>query len=374
MFETSEFHAFLPPSGAGAWVRCPLWPTMNRLYPETEVKAPSLEGTAAHWVMRMNFAGMMPAVGDVAPNGVRVDEEMQEGAELLRKATIERGGKDWQQYARVEQRVQIPQVHATENSGTPDISLLLPLHLHVIDYKYGHGFVDAEENWQGLNYSASWRPILSDAHKVTITIVQPRAYHPLGSVRSWTFDRELLDKRIFQLQMAADEATGDAPQAKPNPDSCEHCPGRHACSGLVAAAGHVMQRAYTPIPVNMTGEQMGLYLRNLSAAKSLLDAHVSGLEEQIEARLRMGDRVPYWKLQKSQPRLSWDLSDREIIEMGRHLQLNLEKTPVAVTPLQAIKAGFPEEAINDFAQRKGASTSLKPDDGRDILRIFNQQS
>ena len=42
-----------------------------------------MEGTAAHWVFEQMFAGVIPVVGQSAPNGIIITDEMLDGAEMF---------------------------------------------------------------------------------------------------------------------------------------------------------------------------------------------------------------------------------------------------------------------------------------------------
>ena len=148
----SGAHSILPPSGASTWRRCGLWVAMNQAYPQPDTPE-SMEGNAAHWVFAEMLAGRIVCEGLIAPNGVVVTEEMIEGGELVvetvrARMPVERFGPP-----RVEEAVAIPSIHA-QCWGTPDIWAFSasPLVLEVVDYKFGHRFVDEYENDQGVAY------------------------------------------------------------------------------------------------------------------------------------------------------------------------------------------------------------------------------
>ena len=74
-------------------------------------------------------------------------------------------------------------------SGTPDSWVFNETDntLVVWDLKYGFGLVDEYENPQLIIYAAGIISLLKLINvKVKLKIVQPRAYHPDGSIREWT--------------------------------------------------------------------------------------------------------------------------------------------------------------------------------------------
>ena len=59
--------------------------------------------------------------------------------------------------------------------------------LYVTDLKYGYEIVEPFENWQALAYAAGVAALPGMVpDKVVITIVQPRAPHRRGPIRTWS--------------------------------------------------------------------------------------------------------------------------------------------------------------------------------------------
>src|SRR3569832_347868 len=113
-------HAFLPPSGAGAWVECAAWPSMNSKYPRPDDDA-TLEGNAAHWVFVELFFARVVSVGQVAPNGVVLTEEIIEGAECYGEAVDARLNELGLNRSSliIDRTLRVPRVHPVHNYGAP---------------------------------------------------------------------------------------------------------------------------------------------------------------------------------------------------------------------------------------------------------------
>ena len=103
--------------------------------------------------------------------------------------------------------------------------------LHVVDYKHGQGLpVEVEENKQLQYYALGALTTLdySPTH-VTMTIVQPRCYHPAGPVRSWTvpalhfidFEADLIDAAKATKKKNAKLSAGS---------HCIFCPAKSICT------------------------------------------------------------------------------------------------------------------------------------------------
>lgn len=377
-------HAPLPPSSAHRWVLCAMSASLEAAYPETEASPQSLEGTAAHWAVQMLLQGTPVAVDTQAPNGVAITLEMLEGAELVRDDIVQTLGSDWATYLVIERRVQIPRVHP-DNWGTPDYRAWSRmangrLCLHIWDFKYGHEIVEAFENWQLIDYTAGAlheagiNGLQDQEVVVDMRVIQPRAYHRDGPVRSWRVVASDLRAYFNRLEMAAEDATSTQPTASPHPDACKNCKGRFACEANQRAAYFAADYGKHYRPLEMSAHAMGLELRELTRARALLDSRVSGLEAQIASRIKSGERVPFWMFESNPGRLAWTKPAAEVVAFGQILGLDLAAEPDVITPTQAKAkakaAKIAPEIIDAFAARPAGAIKLVQDDGSQARKIF----
>jgi hypothetical protein len=373
---SQQGHAFLPPSGAAAWRLCALWPTMNQQFPELEPSEASQEGTAAHWVWKQLWDGVPVPAGTIAPNGVRVDEEMLGAAELF-CSTIHTPMADLRQATLTEVHVTGTRIHPTANAGTPDVSRYKH-QLEVKEFKYGHKHVPVFENWQMINYAA----LLMDRHgvdgirdqtlEVELTVVQPRNYSAEGPVRTWLVRAADLRPYINDLRNAADRATQPNPTATPGPVQCEYCPGRHACPAVqntsFAAVDYSQQRA---LPLRMSPEAVARELSTLTWHEDMLRARKSGLEEQLKAEIKAGHRTPGWHLEAGSGREVWQKSLEEVRILGTLFGVEMQK-PALITPTQARAAGVPDTIISSYSVRPPGALKLVQDNEALARRIFGK--
>lgn len=373
-------HALLAPSSAFRWVFCPLSASLEAAYPETEPSPASLEGTAAHWVVEMQLRGTPVALGDIAPNGVTVTRDMLEGAELVQADIVAALGRNWSDVLFIEKCVQIPRIHPTDNWGTPDYFAwaqpsVTEDHdtLRVWDYKFGHGIVEAFENWQLLDYAIG---ILGDAYLpetvLELIVVQPRAYHRDGPVRRWRIRAGDLGQYFLRLRESAALATGPNPPALVTTEGCANCRGRHACEALQREAYRAADKAKEFGAFDLSGHALGLELRELRRAQDVLKARVSGLEEEAAARIKKGERVAFWMMESTPGRLAWTKPVQEVLVLGQMLGLDLAKEPDAITPTQALAAAkaakLPAELFDAYTVRPSGAVKLSPDNG-DLARL-----
>jgi hypothetical protein len=366
-------HAPLAPSAAFRWRRCALSVSLEAAYPDTSDKASAAEGNACHWVLERTVAGTPPAEGNRAPNGVAVTREMFEAVELVLQDVEQKLGPNWRSIVSSERRVSIPRVHATQCWGTADLSAWTVLGngrraLLVWDLKFGRTVVEAFENEQTAAYSAglmSEQPNLNDQETVLdLTIVQPRAHHQDGPVRTWRCVGSDIRALVNILHMQGEKALAPNPPARPTPEGCRDCSGRHVCQALQREGYAAADVADASTPVELTPQALGLEQRALTRALALLEARVKGNAAQIEATIRAGTAVPGWALpQGAEGRLEWTVPAAQAAIAGDMMGIDIRAPADVITPTQAIAKGVPEAVVTLYAKRKPAARKLVGDDG-----------
>ena len=370
-------HSILPPSGAAAWRRCAMWVAMNQAYPQPDTPE-TLEGHAAHWVFAEMLAGRIVCEGQVAPNGVVVTEEMVEGAELVVdtvRARIPAGVP-----LHVEERVAIARIHP-QCFGTPDIWAYVTQTgvLEVIDYKFGHRFVDEYENDQGIAYTAGIIDHLAELMqkgpglidqmiKVNFTVIQPRCFYKGAPVRTWSVLASDLRGHINQLAGAAELALMPNPPAVTNSE-CRDCPGRHACPALQQAAYADAEFATRSSPVELAPAAASLELRMMEHALERLQSRVEGMREAVATYIRQGHAVPWHRAEQGYGRTQWTIPAEQVVAMGSLMGVDLSKNG-AKTPTQAKKAGVDEAVIKAYSVTPLGSVKLAPVNPADARRVF----
>jgi hypothetical protein len=360
-------HAVLAPSSAAKRVACPGSRKLESLHPREESLA-SKEGTAAHWLAAAILQGENNNDElKIAPNGEVIVEEMIEAAQLYSEYITEiKGGKS--ESLHIEERVNIYSIHP-ECWGTVDAWYYDREndHLHLFDYKYGHAYVDVYENWQLIEYAAG----IYDAvnyHNITFHIVQPRNYSKEGPIRTWTTTYEKLSHYFNTLRASEAAAMQDNAPCNPNP-LCGYCSGRAVCLALQRAALSITDIASDSTPLQLPPGAVGNELRYLQKSARLLEARITGLEEQALSMITTGEKVPYYTVEQTGGRERWVLSPSEIITMGKIMGVDLEK-PGTLTPKQAAKLGFPSELITSFSERPRGSFKLVESQTNKAAKIF----
>lgn len=372
-------HSVIPPSSAARRRQCPGSTTAEAKYPETEESPESKEGTAAHWGASEMLSGRVIAPGLIAPNGVYLTDEMIEGAELYHGdvvATLAPYGLRPEQ-GFIESRAANPRIHPL-SWGTPDYRIWTRdpdtlLHLHLWDYKFGYRRIDVFENEQLVEYVAGALDearITDDTQvRVTVKIVQPRAFHPEGPIRAWKFKAAAIRAHINVQSNAAHEALGPSPTFRTGPE-CRDCQARHACDALQRAALIACDTANKTQPFDLPLPAMALEYRSLKASAARLSARISGLEEQLLAHGRRGAQMPGLKIEHGAGRERWSIPDSQVIAIGAALGVDVAKPAEALTPKQAIAKGLNPAVLPGLVNTPRGEAKLVEDDGTIARRIF----
>lgn len=249
-------HALWSASATARNVQCPGALTLGLSVPErSSIHADT--GTAGHQISERclrdggNAVDYLGTTERVKQRDIEVDEELvnsaQEYIDYVR-SRVDAGGS-----LQIEQRFSLNDIHPPfDAGGTGDAVLHFPAQklLEVVDYKNGVGVVDVVGNPQLRTYGlgALLANSTLDVETIKVTIVQPRAPHKDGRIRSETFHvADLIDwtadllKAMNRSKQAMDEhaAAGgnnvllDEWRDKwLKPGKCTFCPVEGSCPAL----------------------------------------------------------------------------------------------------------------------------------------------
>lgn len=267
----------------------------------------------------------------------------------------------------VEHAFHVEEIHP-QFWGTSDCALFMPGVLEIIDYKHGVGVaVDAVENTQLMMYAAG--VIVTNQvprHTVVrLTIVQPRAFHEKGAIRSWDVMAGGILDWVDAEWLPAAKAT-DAPDAELTEGKwCRFCTAILDCPKTQGAVRRLVKAKDTDMAK----------LSDWELAELRADAEIARMVEkragdEIFSRLQRGRKVPGWKMVHQKANRVFKLVDGELkLEpeavrvFGDDAYDKSLKSPAALEKLPGGK-----EFVKTWAYKPDTGLTLAPmDDARQAV-------
>lgn len=338
-------------------------------------RAPSEDekkGQAAHWHALQWASGNRMEVGVVfkaAGQEWTVDTDMVAGSKLYVKEACPHNT------ARYEEPIACADIHP-ESWGTPDYFRWIPEinMLKVVDYKFGHRYVDAFENWQLIAYALGVVRLLNIpmTANVKLVIVQPRCYFSdNGFSQDWT--TTVADLFKYAMRIAAQVAIALGPNAPAHTGRhCLDCKASDICKTLQHNAMHIVEYASVGEAQELDVDALGVEARIVHEAYAILEARLEGLKAQIKHLTDKGQNVPYWIMADGRSFLKWNegVGVEDIRALGQATGVATIHPPKPITPAQAIDAGVDPAVMVAYATRLPPGKTLKPESTQLARKVF----
>lgn len=357
-------------SNSSRWVPCsqsvsPV-PADSRFTSERSKSESALEGEAWAWMVAAVLSGDAHSCdefgGEHAPNGFPISGEMiRHGAAYV--AVVTKHGEP----IAVETDLEL---WGGLVRGRPDASGVTRDNcLHVYDGKFGFRLIEPKEHWQLV--LAGLALVQPHHTMVSFEIFQPRPYHPDGPHRKWVIGRKELDDYSAYLYHRA-SLTIATRQYRPEATvgrQCDYCPRRTACPTLNAN----IYSQYETLKGDSLGGRLGAddlsaRLRFLNDAEALLRACKTGVEAEIEGRLKSGEFVPGWLLEDKLGHAAWTVEPSAVAMLtGVETHKSVLKTPA-----QLIAEGANESTVKLLSKRPRVGTRLTEATAKIADRIFGK--
>jgi len=254
-------------------------------------------------------------------------------------------------------------------SGAADFWVYDGHTLTVVDFKYGHGWVEAYMNWQLITYAA----LIAAKHginpvQVRVMIVQPRANHPAGPVRDWDFLGTRLADYSGQMWAQALLASKPGAPAKTS-DECRYCPSMVECHPNRKAAAYAVEMASAAEKTDVKGDALSHELAVVTRAAKLLKNRLTALETYAKETAKAGGVVPGYSLEPTYSSLKWDINPVAVADTFP----GILREPEAITPTQAVSRKILTKAeVSFMASRQSTGHKLKANDLQYIAKIIKQ--
>ena len=388
-------HAVRAASSMHRWSRCPgsinliTKLTEDGLIDPARGSVYSIEGTGAHELGERclrtnthadNYIGQFVNTEAVP---VEVTDEMAEAVQVyidyVRSISTEKGDTLYF----IEQTFDLAKFYPGLFGTADCVAYHLPSGtLHVIDYKHGAGVpIEANNNPQLRYYALGALVKLQDMElphpmpkQVAMVIVQPRALHAQGPIRSEVIPSAQLLMWIDDLITAA-KAT--EPQSAPlvAGEQCRFCPAAPRCPQLYDNNLAAAQVAFSPVvakpditeltppkPVNELSDEQ---LRRALMAATVIEPWLKDLYAHAQGLLEQGQAIDGWKLVAKRATRQWAMDD--VITVPELAKLGLKRDdlfepPSLRSPAQVEKL-LPRKRygeLNQLVTKQSSGVTLAP--------------
>lgn len=306
-----DAHAHLSPSDAERWISCPAAIRMDEQVPEEPESVYAAEGTLAHTLGELKAS---LEFGKITKEQYRLRyvkwyeqiEAFCGGDDDRAEETVLEMERHTDAYVDlIKERVALfpgstvlfeVRVHpgVEECWGTSDTIIVSPVHVEVIDFKYGAGVaVEAHGNPQlrlyGLGALEEMADLIGDPEVVRITVHQPRMNHVLTEEITPEALREWRDTKVIP---AANLALHD-PDAPfgPSDEACRWCPASGQCRAQIEAVFATADFDEKPDVLSM--EELAEALNR----KKMIQDWLGALEKvALQATYSDGKTIPGYKV------------------------------------------------------------------------------
>ena len=276
-----QAHARLSPSASERWIECPASIRMEAQVPKPPESSYATEGTAAHALAEIKASLAFDIINNRQAAHRRVawrkkfsiepevEAEMDVHTDAYVELVKERAARYPHTQVMFEQRLNtgVPTCW-----GTSDTVLVSPVHVEIIDFKYGAGVaVDAEGNPQLRLYALgaldTYGDVLGETEMAFSTVFQPRMdNHVLteeitpAALRAW---RESI-LPIAALALGEDAFFG------PSETACRWCPASGRCRAQLEDV--FQDDAFTAPPETLTPQEVADTLGRVKSVRIWLEA------------------------------------------------------------------------------------------------------
>lgn len=318
------------------------------------------EGIAAGWVaeccLRGDAASPAEFMGETAPNGWTVDQEMVNCVtgyvELLRSFGVP---------ILAEQTVSLWGLVRMRIDAHP---LTRDRVLHLFDYKHGRRIVEAEGNSQLLCEAlALWHAQLYD--RVELHIYQPRPYHPDGPHRTWKLDGDDMAGWHAWLWERAEAASKPDAIATPG-GQCVDCSGAARCYAATATSYMLTAVVQDSRMIHLTPAELAREWDFIQFAEKVIKARHGAVAAELEGRIKGGEYVPGWHLEDRQGNRVFTVEPPQ-----RLMTLNINPyKQVERSPAEMENEGADPEKLKMITRRPHAGKKLARLDRKYFDRLF----
>lgn len=253
--------------------------------------------------------------------------------------------------------------------------------LHVMDYKHGVGVAKAAEgNSQVMQYAAgllfepSARITPTDFDEVHVTIIQPRAFHKDGDIRTSVVSVEDVYNYLHVMDSAVEASLQPDAPLNPGISWCQFCPARTACPALAnSTLSDVLGREVTnlrDVKQDTLPDVQGLDVERMAYIldmKPMLQLWLKAVEDHADELTRAGIQIPGYKRVLAQARRRYE-GDRDELALKISQLIGCHPHDLYREPELLTITDMEKKVIEAFKDRVGRGRKKKA--AEDAAKMF----
>lgn len=374
--KTDKAHSKYAASASERWLNCPGSIALCEKAPPSRDNKWSIEGTEAHACLEAFLKNIDN------PNAVqkflskKYPLDMIEHARHARNLIFTASQKiSSDNEILAEQKVKLD--HHEDEGGTLDAAIVDEFGpLVVYDYKYGAGIpVEVQNNPQLAFYAlALAKKYKYNFTEVVATIIQPRADHPKGPVRSWRMSIRQLKDWDDLFKKGVDRC--EKPNARLFAGKwCRYCPAASICPAVGKKSLVTAQVEFEPLSNGKYDLEVPkiktIAIKNLSQildASERIEFWIAEVRAHASAVLGRGEKIKGWKLVEKIGRRQYTNPTKTQKEAKAKYGNRAFTTPELLSPAQLEKIkGAKEWVAKRVSNVSSGTTLVSSDDPRPAI-------
>lgn len=296
-------HAKLSPSASERWIACPASIRMEEKVPPQPESPYAFEGTLAHELAEMKASYAFSKISEKqylsrrrrwrAANPDVLTEDVVREMDTHTDSYVVLLSERMQMYPNsilfLEERLD---TGVPRSWGTSDAVIVSPMHVEIVDFKYGSGvLVRASGNSQLRLYACgamdTYADLLGETELIRATVHQPR----MNNVQTEELTPEAL--RAWRTKVvipAAELALGDNAPFGPSEEACRWCPASGRCRAQLES---VFATDFEQDPETLSAEEVSEKLGQVRMVRDWLTAFE---EAALDMAYSQGQAIPGYKV------------------------------------------------------------------------------
>jgi len=315
------------------------------------------EGIAAHEMAVLSHNGTPDSelIGKQASNGVFMTEDMLYA--VTQYIDLVHGRSPDRIFSQMEIETSHQNGDLYRVNGRADnITHTCDNVLFIDDFKYGYRIVGPLMNWTLISHAIGYilnNPNQEPPERFVFSIIQPRAIHRDGPVRTW----EITHEQFYIYWSHLIDELSDLKNELNTGDHCKRCPSLVYCNAATQAGYNALEVSDIVFHEDLTNDELSKSMDLLSGAIKRAQNKLEALEGLALHKIKNGEVVENYTPENSLGNKTWlGYVNPALIKSLTGVDISSQKM---ITPAQAIKNNVPKELVEGLTHRPNRGVKLK---------------